>query len=299
MTEKTRLQLRHVGLVVNPTKPRSDELAERIRRWADNRGLLITERMPEQNANPADMVQRQFPGAGVYDERLADSDLLLSLGGDGTLLTTAHAVGFAPIPILGINLGNMGFLAEVSSEELERTLDALVDCEVPIDRRLVLEAEIELADGRRAVLRGLNDVVLHRTPLNPMSRVDIYIAGDYLGTALGDGVIVATPTGSTGYSLSCGGPVLTPWFDGCVLTTISPHSLNLRPLVYPADNVLEIRPADREEMMVVVDGQLGLRVCCHDKLRVYRSERDVRLIGVDGQSFFQVLRDKLHWGHNH
>jgi NAD+ kinase len=292
---RKRIELRRLGLVVNPTKKRAPLLADRVCAWADEHGIEVVRRSPEDNAETLDRLERQFPGAGVRDESLSGSDMLVSLGGDGTLLTTVHAVDFAPIPVLGVNLGNMGFLAEIGPDELEAALEAIRLAPIRLDQRMVAAAEIHLGDGRVTTLCGLNDVVLHRTPINPMSRVDVFIAEEYLGTAFGDGVIIATPTGSTGYSLSCGGPVLAPWFTGFVLTPISPHSLNLRPLVYPADNVVEMVPASSDEMMLVIDGQVGLRLCCDDRVRIHRSERMINLVSLNGPDFFEVLRDKLHW----
>jgi NAD+ kinase len=291
--------LKKIGLVVNPTKPEAPLAAEVIRKRCAAEGIRVVEPPPAGNDAPPDRLLRQFPGAGRVDPPTADTDLVVSLGGDGTILTAARLIDYAPVPILGVNVGGMGFLAEITVENLEEALEALLASRYLLDDRLVLEAEVAFADGGRVVLRCLNEIAVHRPAVAGVCELDVKIGGRYLGTTQGDGLIVATPTGSTAYSLSCGGPVLAPWISAFLLTPISPHTLNFRPVVLDSDLDLEVCIRSANPLVLIADGQVGVEVTREDRVNLRRAQRTVSLVRIGPPDFFGVLRDKLLWGTNH
>lgn len=297
--------LKKIGLVVNPTKPKAAGAAEVIRKRCAAEGIRMVEPPPPGHLRPKakdappDRLLRQFPGAGRVDPSTADTDLVIALGGDGTILTAARLIDYAPAPILGVNVGGMGFLAEITVENIEGALEALLANRYLLDDRLVLEAEVAFADGERVILRCLNEIAVHRPAVAGVCELDVKIGGRYLGTTQGDGLIVATPTGSTAYSLSCGGPVLAPWISAFLLTPISPHTLNFRPVVLDRDLDLEVRVRSANPLVLIADGQVGVEVTREDRINLRRAERTVSLVRVGPPDFFGVLRDKLLWGTNH
>jgi NAD+ kinase len=297
--------LKKIGLVVNPTKPKAAGAAEVIRKRCAAEGIRVVEPSPpghprpKANDGPPDRLLRQFPGAGRVDPPTADTDLVIALGGDGTILTAARLIDYAPVPILGVNVGGMGFLAEITVENIEGALEALLANRYLLDDRLVLEVEVAFADGECVVLRCLNEIAVHRPAVAGVCELDVKIGGRYLGTTQGDGLIVATPTGSTAYSLSCGGPVLAPWISAFLLTPISPHTLNFRPVVLDRDLDLEVCIRSANPLVLIADGQVGVEVTREDRINLRRAERTVSLVRVGPPDFFGVLRDKLLWGTNH
>jgi len=294
-----------IGLVVNPTKPEAAGAAEVIRSRCAAEGIRLIEPSPPGDLRskakdaPPDRLLRQFPGAGRVDPLIADTDLVVTLGGDGTILTAARLTDYAPVPILGVNVGGMGFLAEITVDHLEGALEALLASRYLLDDRLVLEVEVTFADGERVVLRCLNEIAVHRPAVAGVCELDIKIGGRYLGTTQGDGLVIATPTGSTAYSLSCGGPVLAPWISAFLLTPISPHTLNFRPVVLDADIDLEVRVRSKNPLVLIADGQVGVEVTGEDRIKLRRAQRKVSLVRIGLPDFFGVLRDKLLWGTNH
>ncbi|MCX7021704.1 MAG: NAD(+)/NADH kinase, partial [bacterium] len=291
--------LEKIGLVVNPTKPEAGGAADVIRKMCAAEGIRLIEPAAPAKDAPPDRFLRQFPGAGRVDTATADTDLVISLGGDGTILTAARLTDYAPVPILGVNVGGMGFLAEITVDHIEGALEALLAGEYLLDDRLVLEAEVTFADGERVVLRCLNEIALHRPAVAGVCELDVKIGERYLGTIQGDGLIVATPTGSTAYSLSCGGPVLAPWISAFLLTPISPHTLNIRPVVLDPDLDLEVRIRSANPLVLIADGQVGVEVTGEDRVNLRRAEQTVSLVRIGPPDFFGVLRDKLLWGTNH
>ena len=291
--------LKKIGLVVNPTKPKAAGATEVIRKRCAAEGIRVVEPSLSGEDDHSDRLLRQFPGAGRVDDAVGSSDLVIALGGDGTILTAARIIDYAPAPILGVNVGGMGFLAEITVENIEEALEALLANRYLLDDRLVLEAEVAFADGERVVLRCLNEIAVHRPAVAGVCELDVKIGGRYLGTTQGDGLIVATPTGSTAYSLSCGGPVLAPWISAFLLTPISPHTLNFRPVVLDRDLDLEVCIRSANPLVLIADGQVGVEVTREDRINLRRAERTVSLVRVGQPDFFGVLRDKLLWGTNH
>ena len=235
--------------------------------------------------------------------QIPDVDLLITLGGDGTFLRGARMVMGAPspIPVLGVNLGHLGFLTSLAGDEVRTGLERVLDGEVQVDDRFTLEGRVVGPDGKiRASVQALNDLVLHKVGVARVVRLEMAVGSDdaldSLGSFSGDGVIVATPTGSTAYSLSAGGPVLASSMDALVVTPISPHTMAMRPLVLPSDARLTLHAFDRaEDLVLTADGQEGVPVGSDDRVVVVRGPSRVRLLRFPGQTFFQTLRRKLNW----
>ena len=227
-----------------------------------------------------------------------DVDALLTLGGDGTLLRGARWIDGRDVPILGVNLGRLGFLTSCGSADLDRALKDFVAGNYSAEPRMVLSAVA--MDRSGAVMhewRALNDVALHKGGFARVVRLKISIDGDAIGTYAADGIVISTPTGSTGYSLSAGGPVVVPTLESIIITPISAHTLAIRPLVIPAEAVVTIEAADSPtELLVTVDGQVGTRLVQNEKLSVRRAERQVRIVRFPGTTFFDRLMVKLGWG---
>ena len=222
-------------------------------------------------------------------------DCMMSLGGDGTLLDTVTFVKDSGIPILGINYGRLGFLANISREELHLAVQALVNCTYLLDKRtlLHLDANIPLfEDGPFA----LNEFTLHKKDSSPMIKIHTYLNGEFLNTYWADGLIVATPTGSTGYSLSCNGPVVFPDSGSLVITPVSPHNLNIRPIVVPDDNIVSFEVEGRTDGFLCTLDSRRVVVPKEIQLAVRKENFMVSLVRLNENNFLQTLRNKLSWG---
>jgi NAD+ kinase len=230
------------------------------------------------------------------EEIPSQADLILVFGGDGTMLSVARLSRGSNAPILGINLGSLGFLTAATLGELYPALEAVLCGEHKIDHRGLLKAEITKQDGQVQNYHALNDIVINKGALARIIRMDALINDDYTATFLADGLIISTPTGSTAYSLSAGGPIVFPRLGSMVITPICPHTLTNRPLVVPADSRIRILLRDGEEVMVTMDGQIGLALVEGEEVLCTESEYQVHLVQPFDRSFFDVLRQKLKWG---
>jgi NAD+ kinase len=223
--------------------------------------------------------------------------VVISLGGDGTLLSAARAFAQTDTPILGVNLGSLGFLTEVLLGELYSTLEAWMAGTAIVERRSLMHAEL-LRDGRRfRQWDALNDVVLSKGAIARIGEFAVELDGQFVARFRADGVIVATPTGSTAYTLAAAGPILMPSVDAMVLTAICPHLLTIRPIVFPGDSeiavVVDVVP---HETFLTVDGQEAVELLLGDRILCRKSERSVRLLRLHPNGLFNVLRSKLSWG---
>lgn len=241
-----------------------------------------------------------FAVAGM-GERLTDPDVvdvLLTLGGDGTLLRGARILAGRPAPILGVNLGRVGFLTACAGDELEAALTRLSSGDYLVEERMALEARTIDRDGaERRRLFALNDVVLHKGGFARVLSLEVHAGDDPVARFSGDGIVISTPTGSTGYSLSAGGPVVVPTLDSIVVTPISAHTLSLRAMVLPPTAQLSVRAKDGPaQLLVTVDGQAGTTFAPGETLLVQRAERPVLIVRFPGTSFFGRLTRKLGWG---
>jgi NAD+ kinase len=224
--------------------------------------------------------------------------LALSLGGDGTLLRTARFLSGAAVPILGVNLGRLGFLTSCSAPEMKSALAAVVAGDYDVDERMALRGEAVHNDGLPTEeWHALNDIVMHKGGFARMLNVRVTVDGEVLGEYSSDGIVVASPTGSTAYSLSAGGPLVTPSLDSIIITPISAHALALRPIVLPPNVTVTLESLDGpDEVLITVDGQAGTRLASGDTLTVRRAPLPVRIVRFPGNSFFDRLRVKLGWG---
>ena len=234
-------------------------------------------------------------------ERASRLDCLLTLGGDGTLLRGARTLDSAPVPtpILGVNLGRVGFLTTATSQTLDWALDALVRRAYVTEARLALAPFIENKDGlSRAEPVVLNDAVVHKGGVARVIRLRVSVDGDEVGQYSADGIVIATPTGSTAYALSAGGPIVVPTVDAIVVAAICPHTLAVRPLVVPSDAAVTVEPIPpwTEDVLVSFDGQVGTTMRAGERLVVKRAARPVLLVRLGPEGFFARMRKKLNWG---
>jgi len=281
--------IRSVGLCLKPDSAAAGAAAESLERWLVQRGVRV-----EADEEAARWLDRPGHERSELGRRV---DLMVVLGGDGTLLAVARDMGSSTVPILGVNLGQLGFLAEVTPEEQADTLERVLEGDYETVERMRLEVRAE-RDGRElARYLALNDAVITRSELSRMIDLEMLADGAPVTTYHGDGLIVSTPTGSTAYTLSAGGPILLPGSRVFVLTPICPHTLTQRPIVLSEASRLEIQVFPREgHAQLTVDGQTGLTLAGGDRIFVAASERPVHFVVDPSRSRFDVLRTKLGWG---
>jgi NAD+ kinase len=241
------------------------------------------------------------PTAAARDDELGcRCDLAVAVGGDGTLLAAARTLAECRVPLVGINLGRLGFLADVSPDQIEGCLDRILDGAYAEEARCMLRAHLDRApDAAEPVpLLALNDVVIHKWNTARMIEFETYIDGVFVSAQRSDGIVIATPTGSTAYALSGGGPLLHPALDVIVLVSISPHTLSNRPLVVPGDSRIEIRVCgfDQGHVHVTCDGQTNFQPQPNARVLVQKSPIRVRLLHPEGHDHYAILRAKLGWG---
>ena len=240
-------------------------------------------------------------GAQLLHEQQVPLGLLLALGGDGTLLRAAHLAMAHDVPVFGINLGRFGFLTATPEENLETRLAEVLDGAAVLDRRFTLQATVQSADGEEAgPFHALNDIVVHTSGAARVTPLTLSVGRtegwEEIGNISADGVILASPTGSTAYSLSAGGPIIVPEVECIVVTAICPHSLTVRPLVIPAHEEIRVRAIDpSHELQLTVDGQVERAVSVDESVVVRRGPHTVSLVRLPGQTFFRTMRTKLNW----
>ena len=278
-----------VGVVGNPRYGDLKGVLEQVAIAAPYRGItLYSEPRLESFWN------RDVPS---FDS--VDLDALITFGGDGTLLRGARLLGGRETPILGVNLGRVGFLTTGTRETLDEALEALVTGKFEIERRQALRAAIRDAENEtRSTQMAMNDVTVHKGGVARVIRVNVFIQGDNVGPYSADGIIVASPTGSTAYSLSAGGPIVVPGVEAIIVTPIAAHTLAVRPLVVPATYRIVIEPIAgwSDDLLVSVDGQTGTTLAPGESVDVCRADHRVCLIRLGGDGFFGRMRQKLHWG---
>ncbi len=255
------------------------------------------------------LVASEIPAAAVGPsvERVTEADLvaraalMVVVGGDGSMLYAARRVAGSAVPVLGINRGRLGFLADVGPGDMLARIDEVLRGEFDTERRMMLQAQI--MEGTRVVAKGLalNDIVVNRHDPGRMLEIRTFIDGRYVNTHGGDGFIIATATGSTAYALSCGGPIVSPTLDAILLVPICPHTLSERPIIVPASAVTEIMlsEAHSDRAEIICDGEVAGELVPGRTLLVRRADVHVDLIHPRGYDYFQILREKLHWGRDH
>jgi len=284
------MEIRRVGICVKPDQPQLADLVRSLEKWLVERGL---EAFPDPESG------RWTDAPGQPRGELAGRvDLVVVLGGDGTLLAVARAVGDRDVPILGVNLGTLGFLAEIAREELFPRLEAVLAGRLRSEERMRLDVAVGRDGASLGRYLALNDAVISNTALSRLVRLETRADGAEVTTYHADGLIVATPTGSTAYSLSAGGPLVYPTMQALVLTPISAHTLTHRPLVLPPTCEVQVRVRDARggTVHLTVDGQVGRELVTDDLVTVRRASRPTRLLVDPARSRFEVMRAKLRWG---
>ncbi|MFQ5747093.1 MAG: NAD(+)/NADH kinase [Gemmatimonadota bacterium] len=299
-----------LGVLANPGYAALEEVLALLGRAADTLGVDV---VVAEDVRPGLSGDSDSDGLG---SELDGIDILLTLGGDGTLLRGARIAGQRGFPVIGCNLGHLGFMTAVPVERLEEALGRLVSGDYTEERRLALEVVVRrtpaVEEGREEAARrhstgdvqdtpgpyyALNDAVVHKTGFARLITLRVWVDDEEIGQYSADGIVLSTATGSTAYSLSAGGPILVPSLDAIVATPISPHTLAVRPVVVSASSAITVELLTRtEETLVTVDGQVGTHLSAGDRVRVARSPDPVRLIRMPDQNFFAVLRQKLRWG---
>jgi NAD+ kinase len=220
---------------------------------------------------------------------------MISLGGDGTLLDTVTLVRDSGIPILGINYGRLGFLANIGKEEIASAIDAIINRKYVLDKRSLIHLEANVSLFGETPY-ALNDFSIHKKDISPMIKIHTYLNGEFLNTYWADGLIVSTPTGSTGYSLSCGGPVVFPDSSSFVITPIAPHNLNIRPIIVPDNTIISFELEGRTDGFVCTLDSRREIITKEIQLAVKKESFDINLIRMNENNFLQTLREKLSWG---
>jgi NAD+ kinase len=282
--------MKSVAIISKPTKPELAGILRELLPWFRQREYqLYLDRETGQYTNGEEAMPREDIGA-------RHPDFALVLGGDGTLLSAARAVAHEGVPILAVNLGSLGFLTEVPLNEMYSTLEAIDAGHCPTEQRALLDCTLFHDGNQMAQHFALNDAVISKSAIARLLDFDLLIDGIFVFNCKADGVIIATPTGSTAYSLAAGGPVLMPSVTSFVVTPVCPHSLTHRPLVVTDKATIElVVGTSDEEAYLSIDGQVGVPVKQGDRLSCHRASHTVRLLRMR-KTFFNVLRTKLKWG---
>ena len=277
-----------VGLVAKYHEPKAAQMVRWLIPWLRKRGMKVC----VETGPP-----RRGARSCTKKEMAAEADLIISLGGDGTLLNIAPLVIRPEVPILGVNLGGLGFITEVAVGELESVLRKTLDGDYEVEKRMTLEVRVISKKGRTRKFRILNDAVIAKGARSRIIDLETYVGEDYLCTYRADGLIISTPTGSTAYSLAAGGPILEPTLGAIVLAPICPHTLTNRPIVVPSNAAIRVTLRSfGDTVFFSPDGQKGVRLNNGDKLEARDYGMPVSLIKLPSRSYYEILREKLKWG---
>jgi len=287
---------KRIGIVLKPHQPDALKTICELTTWLSQRGISIAggpeleqERIEHQtgckvNSIPADKLS-------------ANVDLILVLGGDGTMIATARLMGETEVPVLGVNYGGLGYLAEFRIEELYAALDSILAGNYRLDQRVMLDVDLVRGDESVSHHRVLNDVVINKSALARIIEIETHLNKQFVNSFRADGLIVSTPTGSTAYNLSAGGPVIFPSMNAVVITPICPFTLSNRPIVVPDDAAIELcLKTDNEDVALTLDGQVGFPLKVQDRVVIHKSKATFNLVQPANRNYFDVLRDKLRWG---
>jgi NAD+ kinase len=296
ITPKDMTLIKRIGVVCKPHQPDALETLCRLTQWLDERGIKLIggpeierERIEHQTGCVVESVTQEDLPKSV--------DLILVLGGDGTMISTARMIGDAEVPVIGVNYGGLGYLAEFPIEELFPALEAILEGNYKVERRVMLSVELRRGEELVTKNRVLNDVVINKSALARIIEIEAHLNGQFVNSFRADGLIVSTPTGSTAYNLSAGGPVIYPSMNAVVITPICPFTLSNRPIVVPDDSLIEVRlMTDNEDVALTLDGQVGFPLQVGDRVVIRKSRTTFNLVQPANRNYFDVLRDKLRWG---
>ncbi len=279
------------GLIANVKRAGAGEAVDDFVNWAEKTGneVVLCDDLRELSGNGIEFCDRSSIATQV--------DILVSMGGDGTLLASARAVRDSGTPLLGINLGSLGFLTQLTPQQLRPALDAICKGNYQIERRMVLKADTEGMDTVESPF-ALNDIVINNGPITRLIDINLCVNGENIVTYRADGLIISTPTGSTGYSLAVGGPIMHPRMEAMIAAPISSFALTTRPMILSPDDVLEARIISPDHMGgLALDGQVMLPLEGAAKVTITRADFHLKFIVFPENTFYKVLRNKLHWGH--
>lgn len=282
--------MKSIGITANLKSPLVPGALTRVIKWCrQNRvGFKVDSNFANLNISAQELCNKKKLWQG--------NDLLVSLGGDGTLLSAAQAAGKHQIPILGINLGGLGFLTQLTIQEIESGLERIKKGQFKTEKRIALQIQ-KKKPLDRTVYYALNDAVLHKGEVAHLISFEIWIGKEFICSFTADGLIVSTPTGSTAYSLAAGGPIIHPQMEAMIVTPICPQTMATRPIIFSAEEVLTIKlDRVRAKSQVMLDGQIGFRLHKGDEVEIKKARPKVTLIKFPDGSFYGILRQKLHWG---
>ena len=288
--------IKRIGIVLKPHQPDALKTICQLVAWLAERDITLVggpeierEQIEHQTGCAVPQVET--------DKLAAEVELMLVPGGDGTMIATARMVGDHEVPVLGVNYGGLGYLAEFRIEELYSALESILSGNYRLDRRVMLAVELRRGDDPPKTSRVLNDVVINKSALARIIEIETYFDHYYVSSFRADGLIVSTPTGSTAYNLSAGGPVIFPSMNAVVITPICPFTLSNRPIVVPDNAEIELLlKTDNEEVALTLDGQVGFQMEVADRVLIRKSRTTFNIIQPSNRNYFDVLRDKLRWG---
>ena len=282
---------RRVGIVMKPHWPEAREVLRQLIPWLKGKDCEVV-----LDIETATLAGAEETGLAKADVPRA-ADLVVVLGGDGTLLSVARLVESGGVPILGVNLGGLGFLTEITLDELYPVLGAVLSGKYRASRRMLLQVTVRRGGAPIAEDIVLNDAVMTKTALARIIELEVFVEQEYVTTYRADGLIISTPTGSTAYGLSAGGPILFPTMHALILVPICPHTLTNRPLVLPEEvGVQVVLNSQNEDVYLTLDGQVGFPLQYQDQVEVRRADREITLIVSPKKNFYEILRSKLKWG---
>ncbi len=283
------MKKKRIGIIVKKGARESFAVIKNLLLWFDKKECSFF--IDEDAASQLNI--RGYP----REEIPRRSDVIIVFGGDGTLLSVARLVGNTGSPILGVNLGGLGFIAEVSKEEISKDIVKYIfSKKCHYEERIMLSSVVKRNNRRIEENTALNDVVITKSALARMVDLDVYLNRQYVTKFRADGLIVSTPTGSTGYSLSAGGPILYPTLESFVMTPICPHTLSDRPIVLPDDFILEVVIKSGRDIYLTMDGQVGLPLQMKDRITIKKADFKTRFILLHDRDYFRILKTKLKWG---
>jgi NAD+ kinase len=286
--------IKTVGVVVKPNHAQAWETACELSGWLEKRGIKLL-------GSPISQAEREGAACEIETEtpeRLGeDVDLIVVLGGDGTMISTARVIGNREVPVLGINYGSLGYLTDFRIEEMFAALEKILAGEFELDCRVTLDVEHRRGGETLSVNRVLNDAVINKTALARIVEIEARYNGLFINSFRADGLIVSTSTGSTAYNLSAGGPIVFPTMNAVVITPICPFTLSNRPIVIPDSAEIElVLKTENEEVALTLDGQMGFAIRAGDTILIRKSRTTFNVVQPPNRNYFDVLRDKLKWG---
>jgi NAD+ kinase len=286
-----KLNIRRIGTIIKPHINNAWSVVTELSAWGKREGIEL---LVEETARPH--IKSRITIA-TREEITSQADLIVVLGGDGTMLATARLMGTRTVPVIGVNFGTLGYLTEYSLEDLFPALERVIKGDFHLDTRMRLDTCVMRKEQCVTEASVLNDVVVNKSALARIIELDCWINGQLVNRFRADGLIISTPTGSTAYSLSAGGPLIHPQIHAMVITPICPHTLTNRPLVVADEALVELVLATpREEVTLTLDGQIGFALKHEDRIIVRKSKQYFHLIKSANKSYFEVLREKLSWG---